>query len=59
MKTCTHTSDWHKEMRPCSVCGASHSDEEAKDIGYVATRTFSKEQRATINRMAEESERES
>ena len=23
---CTHTSDWHKEMRPCSVCGAEYSD---------------------------------
>ena len=30
---CTHTSDWHKEMRPCSVCGAEYSDEESERIG--------------------------
>lgn len=25
---CTHTSAWHKEGKPCSVCGAPRFDEQ-------------------------------
>ena len=48
MQQCTHTSDWHKEMIPCSVCGTEYSDEEAERIGNESTRTFSREQLAII-----------
>lgn len=33
MVTCDHTSDWHKEHKPCSICGATHYDPDAKGQG--------------------------
>jgi len=55
---CTHTSDWHKEMRPCSVCGAEYSDEEAERIGADAVRPigFSAAEMEIISRHEEETE---
>ena len=29
---CTHTSDWHKQMIPCSACGETYSDEKARRL---------------------------
>lgn len=44
MNRCTHDSRWHKEMKPCSICGAEHSDEEVEAVSRDVTRTFSAEQ---------------
>ena len=52
--TCTHTSDWHKNMRPCVACGAEYSDEEAEYISGNAARTFNREQQTMIIKMMEE-----
>ena len=58
MEKCTHTSDWHKEMRPCAACGAECSDDEAEHIGNEARRplSFTAEQQAIIDRLEAESE---
>jgi hypothetical protein len=55
--SCTHTSAWHKEMKPCSVCGAEYSDEESERIGAAAVRPigFSAAQLEIIRRHEEES----
>jgi hypothetical protein len=53
---CTHTSDWHKEMIPCSACGAEYSDEEAEQIGNESTRTFSANQLDFIRKKEAEAE---
>lgn len=54
--TCTHTSDWHKEMKPCFACGAEYTDEEADHISQVSTRAFSQEQLAFIANSESEQE---
>jgi hypothetical protein len=53
---CTHTSAWHKEMRPCMICGAEYSEEEQARISTEAMRPlgFSAEQLATIERLEAE-----
>ena len=55
---CTHTSDWHKEMVTCSVCGAEYSDEEAERIGADVVRPlgFSAAEMEIIRRHEAESD---
>lgn len=53
---CTHTSDWHKKMIHCSVCGAAYSDEESEQIGNESTRTFSAKQLDFIRKEETEAE---
>ena len=45
-------------MRPCAVCGAEYSDDEAEHIGNEARRplSFTAEQQAIIDRLEAESE---
>lgn len=59
MTKCTHSSDWWKEMRPCCVCGAMYSDEEAERIANESERkhpVFTAKQLAIIS--AHEAENE-
>ena len=55
--SCTHTSDWWKQMANCFACGAYYSDEEAERIAGKMSRqspNFTAEQQAIIDRLQAE-----
>lgn len=56
MNSCTHTASWHKEMKPCTACGAEYNDEESETIGRKSKQAFTDEQLVYIEKMKKEAE---
>lgn len=57
--SCTHTSDWWKEMVTCVCCGAMYSDEKANRIArqmHNSYACFSGHEQAIIDRLKAENE---